>query len=162
MLPNFLGFSVPGLILPSALIYHNTTQAIATGNFTVESQCNSTLWDTHNFHRSQDMTRLTIPSGLDGLYWLGTQCNFVANSSNHRGIYLKVNTTIVAYTFQLHNVAISVPLMVATIRPLFAGDYVYQVCYQNGAATLNITEYPAHWIALVRLCNMPANVARTP
>ena len=96
------------------------------------------LWDTDGFHDpSTNNTRLTVPAGLGGLYYVTASIGWDANASGIRQIIVETSTGgFYADNVQAGN-ATALRQVTSDIIPLNAGEYVELKSFQNsgGART---------------------------
>lgn len=145
------GFSQPSVI-PSAYIYLAAGYSVPAGSTTVDTPFNTILYDTHKFYNAGIPKSFVVPSGLAGLYLMICACAFVANGTNHRGMYLKINNVAVQTTFQPANAAIAVPFSMTHMMRLNDGDRMSQNLYQNsGGALTTSAGSTATFMSITRL-----------
>ncbi len=126
---------------PACLVYHSTTQSVANTTWT-SLTFDSETEDTDAFHSTgTNPTRLTIPSGLGGLYLLVASFNFASNATGMRlARFLKNGTTQVpAVDYRPAISGDGTFLTISTLTRLAAGDYVELQGYQSSGGSLNVT-----------------------
>lgn len=129
---------------PAARVY--TAGNVATGASTVTAVAMSTvLLDNAGLQISS--TKLASPSG--GTYAIGGGLSFAANNTGVRVISLRLNGSLDipgAMDERGNNGASEpVPISIATMYPLNAGDYVELTALQNSGGSLNVVN-PALWM----------------
>jgi hypothetical protein len=126
-------------IRPVSLVKKSGTQSLADGvrtavAFDVEA------FDIGNTHDNvTNNTRLTVPVGGDGVYFLTANIEFTANAMGVRAAQLRKNGTD-ALT-QVITAAVSgepTVVQVITIAPLVASDYVELMGYQTSGGALDV------------------------
>jgi len=80
-------------IQPACRAYHNASQAITSGTWTLLS-FNQERFDTDNMHSTvTNPSRFTVPTGGAGLYLIGATIQIAATGARTTGIQLLVNGT---------------------------------------------------------------------
>jgi hypothetical protein len=101
-------------------------------------QFNATdLWDTDGFHNTvTNNTRLTVPSGLGGIYLVHGIVGFASNSTGARLLRFVVNNTT---TYEVQRVQANAVAAVSSSFPILlsAGDYVEMSVYQSSGGNLD-------------------------
>lgn len=123
-----------------ARVHHNATQAISTSTVTALA-FNSERYDIGATHStSVNNNRLTVPTGMGGLYAMGGHVDWQQNSAGWRTMGIRVNgTTVVAFTADVPGAPnMPVTQTVSTEYELAAGDYIELRVEQNSGGNLNI------------------------
>ena len=141
-------FSTP----PSVKASRSAVQSLAHNTYTALAFTDADKWDTDSFHSTtSNSSRITIPAGLGGKYFLTAGVNFAAAADSTRLVKIQLNgatdLTIIQGTNGTGAGAYSVAL--PTLQELAAGDYIELICYQFSGAAMNITGgMSAHWVSL--------------
>lgn len=144
---------------PSARVYHNTTQSIASGSYTA-LVFNSELYDGAGMHSTVSNTgRLTVPAGAGGVYSIGgcVELDDSAGNPVRRGIQIRVNgATVIARDEADRNPSNDAPLAIST-EYFLAGagtSYVELMVMQNSGVSINALasggyspHFWAHWVS---------------
>jgi hypothetical protein len=127
-----------------------------TGTFSLANNTNTTvLWDSEvedadAFHStSVNTSRLTVPTGLGGIYHVGYQVDFPA-AANITTCWLIVNGAATRYGYhQIPNVSQGTIINGHDDLTLAAGDYVELQAYQNSGGAINAAgvnaKFWAYW-----------------
>jgi hypothetical protein len=130
---------------PAVRAYHSVNQSIANATPTTLA-FDSERFDTSAFHSlTVNSGRLTVPTGLGGLYLAGVAAEWAANAVGERYVAIMVNAaTYIARQRWSPGVASSQDngQPVALYR-LAAGDFLTVEVYQASGAALNIAAAPA-------------------
>jgi hypothetical protein len=139
-------FSTP----PSVKAVRTAVQSLANNTTTALAFTAADEWDTDSFHSTvTNNTRVTIPSGLGGKYYLTANVQHGTGGTGGRQIVLRkngaTNINSVVTDSAVGNWFASNTVMVA----LVPGDYVEVMCFQYTGAALNITgTFSANWVSL--------------
>lgn len=135
----WLDTTAPGLdSAPGVSVY----QDAATTSFTTatDTVClfNAEVFDTHGFHSLVTNTsRLTVPTGLGGLYHIEATLAFAANTSGYREADIrKNNAEVLRSRVQPLTSAVAVYVPVSGYLDLAAGDYIELFGIQNSGSTI--------------------------
>lgn len=135
---------------PGCIVSRSTAQAITTGTGTVIAFTAADLRDTDAYHdTSTNPSRMTVPTGLGGLYAIQASLVFAANATGQRTISLQKNGTTaltVANDFPFANAGIATGMTQTVWALLSAGDYVEVNVFQNSGGNLNVTAAQASLI----------------
>jgi hypothetical protein len=131
--------------LSHVLVYHSTTQSINNNSATAVT-FDSERVDADGFHAGGSPTRLTVPSGKDGLYLIAGHIEFASSTQDSQEmilIRLGGSTYIARHTAgEVEKGATGgvVSLSVVTIYPLVATNYVELMAFQlnTGATARNV------------------------
>ena len=78
--------------MPGCQAVLSTQMSIADTTSTAAELDGADIWDTDGFHDpASNNTRITIPTGLGGRYLFTARMSFVANTTGHRILRLRVN-----------------------------------------------------------------------
>lgn len=123
------------------LLYRTSTQSINTATATV-IQWTAEYFDTDGFHdNAVNPERITVPTGLGGLYLVVGHATISANSTGARQFYITPSGGSMGYGRNLVDAAASptsTGLTFSAIGELSAGDYVTVNAYQDSGTTLNV------------------------
>lgn len=126
---------------PRARVYHNADQSISSGGSPSSLAFNSERFDNVGMHdNSTNNSRLTIPSGYDGLWRFGTsvQWNNTAGG-NRRLVRLSLNnTTDIAGSEIAPGAATYTQHCFEAVYECVAGDYVVVNVYQDSGSAINV------------------------
>lgn len=122
---------------PYVRVYHSASQSVtATTSLLFDSETS----DTDGFHSTVSNTsRLTVPTGLDGLYAITAGVFWQQNSTGGRSVRLKLNgTTYIAANVTPGATGADVLQGVTTLYALVAGDYLEVEVSQDSGSTLSV------------------------
>jgi hypothetical protein len=136
------GASFVGCLLTTTTTDQTTSNTVqAKVNFPVEN------YDTDGFHdNSTNNTRITIPSGKGGYYWVYGNIQWLNSTSGRRIIYITKNNSD-AVSAEGFSVASNTqyPSQSAGIAlSLVAGDYVELEAYQSSGGNLDLENGPSN------------------
>ena len=128
----------------SAAVSHSTSGTRQAMTYDTES------WDLDGaatgFHStSSNTSRITVPTGLAGIYWITGACSFPANATGNVrmiGIRLNAGTTYYAISDPWYNGPTSSQIVessVSALAKLAAADYVELITNQDSGAAMNIS-----------------------
>jgi hypothetical protein len=122
-----------------ALAYNSANLALTTATSTVIT-LNSERFDTDSFHSTASNTsRLTVPTGMGGIYQITAQARFASNSTGIRLILVRLNgTTTIAQQSMTAISGNETDMVLSTVYNLAAGDYVELLAYQNSGGNLDL------------------------
>ena len=122
-------------------VYNNANQSTPDSVPTILT-FNSERFDTHGFHdNAVNPDRITIPTGLGGIYLIFATVQFAANAVGFRELYLELNgTTPIAAPIQQAATGggIITILAVATVYQLAQGDIVRCGVNQQSGGSLAV------------------------
>jgi hypothetical protein len=132
-------------LMERVLVYHSTTQSINNNSATAVT-FDSERTDPDGYHAGGSPTRLTVPSGKDGLYLITGHIEFASSTQDSQEmvlIRLGGATYIARHTAgEVEKGATGgvVSLSVSTIYPLVATNYVELMAFQlnTGATARNV------------------------
>jgi hypothetical protein len=121
-------------------VYNSATQSIPDSAATALT-FDTEVFDTDGFHStSVNTSRMTIPAGLGGKYFLLGTYEPTANGTGRRDLMLRVNgATEIARLRGIGNASYAGFSQVSTIYDLAAGDYVEVTVLQDSGGALNST-----------------------
>jgi len=126
---------------------------VGTGSWVTVS-LDGESFDVGDMHsNTTNPSRITIPSGGDGIYLIVTQVRWSANSTGDRGLGIYVNGSYVEeITVDAAN-SFSTNIGLTTIRSLSGGDYVEMRVIQNSGSNIDIQagEYKT-FLVVYKLC----------
>jgi hypothetical protein len=137
---------------PRGLVVRNSTQSISTGvQITITWQ--EARYSFRNVWNAGSPTRLTVPTGMDGIYAVGAALEYDPNGTGTRQVILMKNGAIIG-RFAGNNAGTGPATRVVFSREIgaSAGDYFEVAAFQNSGVTLNINvvqETPAFWLRRV-------------
>lgn len=105
-------------------------------------------FDSDAFHdNTTNNSRITIPSGMGGVYAMGAYVGFAANSTGHRRIILRLNGSVDMVASMVGGLpgGFLIPLNVDMVYQFVPTDYVQIFAYQNSGANLDVST-AALWI----------------
>lgn len=122
--------------LPGAIVRRNSAQSIPTGTFTAITFDDPALSDLGGFWNSANPTRLTVPSGMGGVYRVSVFGAFATSNVGIRQWNLRVNgSTYEQLVIIDPNVSYPTADGNSIELPLSAGDYVeFAVYHERGSA----------------------------
>jgi len=117
--------------------YRSSTQTSITHSSWVALQWNAEVWDSDGFHdNSSNPSRLTIPAGKGGYYYLSAIISIEGCTNNRFGITACVNGTNITTSGQTaarNSVMINADQSFSCVLNLSAADYVELKVYCEGA-----------------------------
>jgi hypothetical protein len=134
-----------------ARVYKSSAQSISDSTATLLTFDQETA-DTDGFHSTVSNTgRLTIPSGLDGLYLILGQVEWATNNTGSRRAQILLNgATLLASVRDAAFASSQVHHQVMAIYPAAAGDYFTLEGLQTSGGALNANATDT-WFSCVRL-----------
>lgn len=111
-------------------------------------------FDVGNLHDLlTNPTRFTVPTGGDGLYFVGAQAQFAASATGIRSVRIFVNGSLVAQHDSTAGTTASLSFQATALLSLVAADYVEIKVYQSsgGALDLNGSSETETFCTLIRL-----------
>jgi hypothetical protein len=133
-LPKFYGCRITEATAQS--ISDNTTAVAMTSN-------DAEVFDTHGYHNTgSDTSRLTIPAGLGGYYYVFGEVNFASDTTAGYGlatIRVDGTTNVANSRVPRLGVALSSLIQVSTVVALTAGQYVELMVAQQAGNALDCT-----------------------
>jgi hypothetical protein len=125
---------------PRCSAFHSATQSTTTSTWT-SLNLDSEDFDIGTMHDTvTNNTRVTVPTGGDGLYWVIGSSLFAANATASRHLRLFKNgaTVIKQQTYANAGGSDAVVISVAAIVVLSATDYVEVQAFQASGGNLNV------------------------
>ncbi len=125
---------------PRAVAFNSAVQSVADSTLTVLTLDSEDV-DVGGMHStSANTSRLTVPAGAAGFYYVFGQSSFAANATGVRGLELfKNGATALAFSQQISTGAGPIAAFsVLWAGALIATDYVELRAYQNSGGALNI------------------------
>ena len=106
----------------------------------------SETFDSDGFHdNSVNNSRLTIPSGKGGKYFVHAQMEFNSNGTGIRAMSLMKNTTTMAeFYIPFSTAAGGITIAVTDVMDLVASDYLTVKLYQNSGGALGLVADSAY------------------
>lgn len=136
---------------PMCRVYYLSNSSIATATFTAISFL-SERYDVGGCHSTaSNQSRLTVPTGGDGVYHIGGNATFAANATGIRELRIRLNgsTYIAVQSDTTVSASGDHSMNVSCEYKLVAADYVELVVYQTSGGLLNVnasTNYsPEFW-----------------
>lgn len=128
-----------GASFKGARVRHSVAQSIPNATITALA-FDSERYDTDGFHDpATNNSRLTIPAGEGGTYFLAGAVGFVSNATGERQFRFLLNGTTLLTVLEIQASSVGpVYFPLATEYELAAGDYVELVVYQNSGGALNV------------------------
>ncbi|WP_433224463.1 hypothetical protein [Microtetraspora malaysiensis] len=141
---------------PTATVARSTTQPIAD-SAAVEISWSSANYQSHPIWSASQPTRLTVPSGWDGIYLVGANVEFASGSATgYRQIYIRTNGSAIRGRQTVPSVGSGTPTRIEYSRPLplRGGDYVEITAFHTAGAATNLTVpgqgMPEAWLHYLR------------
>lgn len=127
---------------PGCIAQRTTSQSAGNGAATAIPLNAVDLRDTDNFHNpASSPERITIPSGLGGLYRIDWSMGFAANATGYRDGVVRVNGSSAVTPSRVRVPAVSgVTTFISStaLIALAAGDYIELLAQQNSGGALNV------------------------
>jgi hypothetical protein len=119
--------------------YRTTNYSLSNGVGTIVPFDGETI-DSNGFHdNTTNNSRLTVPSGKAGKYWVVAGSAYAQNASGIRATALRVNgTTYVQSAASALVSSSSTSVYAQTLLDLAVGDYVEMDAYQSSGGSLNL------------------------
>lgn len=127
---------------PRCRLTNSANITIPTGGTGAALTFDTETHDTGGMHStSSNTSRITVPTGGSGMYLIGCGASFDANATGIRDLNIRLNgSTIIATSRATSTSGTSATrLMVNTIYPLNAGDYVEAIAIQSSGGNLNVS-----------------------
>lgn len=127
----------------SALVYHNTTQSIATATDTAVA-FNSETFDTGMHSTVTNNSRLTVPAGEAGNYLITATVEFVADATGQRKLAIRIDGVLEIACVQVNATGggNATKLTVAGIYGMNAAGYIEAIVSQNTGGSLSLASLP--------------------
>lgn len=129
---------------PYARVRHTAAQTLSTST-TTAIQFNTVVEDTSGFSNlGVANTKLTIPTGLDGVYSIAGNLRLASSTSTLIEIGVRLNGSTILVTELIAGASNERTVSAATVRRLAAGDYLEVTGFQNSGGNLNtvvVNEY---------------------
>jgi hypothetical protein len=121
------------------LAYRSSNYSLSNGTGTIVPFDAETI-DSNGFHDNvTNSSRLTVPSGKAGKYWVVAGSQYAQNSTGIRSTALRVNgSTYVQSTGAVPLSSSGTSVYAQTLLDLSVGDYVEMDAYQNSGGSLNL------------------------
>ena len=119
--------------------YSSAAQSLAPGVDTALT-LDSERFDTDGYHDTVTNTsRLTVPTGLGGYYWIGGTVAFAANATGQRSAQIRLNgaTAIVYADGNAAGGSLPHAIIVSTLFHLADADYVELIGWQSSGGALS-------------------------
>lgn len=117
----------------------NTTDPSISNNTTTVLSFNSESFDTDNYHStSSNTSRITIPTGKAGKYFINGKVEWYSNTSGYRSIYIVKNGTSFMCSSNIGAQTIAFDQFISMTIDLAVGDYVELHVYHNSGGSLNV------------------------
>lgn len=131
---------VTSLRIPTAQVYHSTTQSIGNASHTAVV-FDSEAYDTASLHStSSNTSRITVP--VAGIYRFTASVEFASNASGQRRLHYRVNGTTAnrfgGISFPAAN-GTGTSVQSSVEISLSASDYVELFAYQDSGGSLNLS-----------------------
>lgn len=131
--------------LPHVVLTHSATFSISG---TTPHNFDTELADSDGFHSTvTNNSRITVPAGLGGVYWITGALSIGANNTGYREIRFLVNGTVIIHIQRQQAVQSVGHLMGASVLNLLSdGDYVelVPISSQTGLSSFVGTPSPAY------------------
>ena len=135
-------------------VYHSTTQTVAN-NTIVYPAFNSENFDTDGFHSTTtNNSRLTVPTGKAGYYFMFYNAPLEANSTGYRSVGFEINragTELGFTTFGNLSATVGPQYVSFGVAYLADGDYVEVSIYQNSGGNLTLYGGASRRFGLIRI-----------
>jgi hypothetical protein len=112
----------------------------------------SEQWDSDGYHStSTNTSRITIPTGLGGIYQINSAMTYASNTVGGRDLYIFINgTNYLGYQSIDGQDDVPPGLSASMILPLSAGSYVEIRAFQNSGGNLNVlAPYTSFSVSLI-------------
>lgn len=140
--------------LPGAIVRRNSTQSIPNVTFEPITFDNPAVSDLGGFWNNSNPTRLTVPTGLGGVYLITAVGSFAVNGSGVRQLNIRINGSTYYQMLSIAPTILDVYRGTSSIElVLAAGDYIELTPYQTSGGSLDFGDSPEtrarlsmHWI----------------
>jgi len=125
---------------PSCRVYHSVDQSISSGGSPTALAFDSELFDALGMHdNSTNNSRITIPTGYDGLWLFGANPQFNTGAGNRALLRLSLNNaTDFAGDEGKPEASTFTHLFALGLYRCVAGDYVQAKVYQDTGGAVNV------------------------
>lgn len=123
-----------------ASVYHNTTQSVNNDTATAMA-FNTERFDTDAFHDSGSNTKMTIPTGMGGIYRFGATIRFPVDGDGYRTVSFRKGGSDFLNGFARYassGSAVDTTVTTEGIWTLAAGDYIEVVVRHTAGASLTM------------------------
>lgn len=125
---------------PGCIVWREASQSIGNATFSEIAFNSPDIRDTDGFHSTATNNgRMTVPTGLGGLYMVGANVGWDSSPTGHRIVRLRKNgTTLIGTVDGPSSPTGFAPFQnVNTVAFLNAGDYVEVIVWQNSGGALS-------------------------
>jgi hypothetical protein len=130
-----------GATFSGVVLSKTADQTIATSSATAIT-FNSESIDSNGYHDNvTNNSRITIPSGKAGKYWVSTQLSYAPNTTGYRSINIRKNGTTIGgmYTAPIGGASWNSIITFVQIVDCAVSDYLEIFSVQTSGGNLNIT-----------------------
>jgi len=127
-----------GTTFSGVSVANSAVQSIANNTNTALT-FNSEIFDTDGYHStSSNTSRLTIPTGKNGYYFITANFAFALNATGNRDMFFAKNGTAIRYaTSPIASSSTYTGFALTFIANLVATDYIELFCAQTSGGNLN-------------------------
>lgn len=132
--------------MPGCSVRRSTALAVVTSTITDVPFTASDVRDTDAYHdTSTNPNRMTVPTGLGGVYRLTAYIDWAANATGFRQMGYTINGGTAVTRQAINTTLAGIPTQTGfTVEvPLNAGDYITVWGFQNSGGNLNIADADA-------------------
>lgn len=125
---------------PGCIVARAAALSVVNSTDTAVPWTDTDVRDTDAYHdTSTNNNRLTVPSGLGGLYFAFANLGFAANATGGRNFSLRKNgtTSLILTNQQVNSAAGSTRVLISGFIILAAGDYIETIVTQFSGSNLN-------------------------
>lgn len=140
--------------LPGAIVRRNSAQSISDATFTAITFDDPAVSDLGGFWNNSNPTRLTVPTGLGGVYLITAGGSFLANGTGVRQINIRVSGGSYHQMLSIPGTTLDAFLASCSIElVLAAGDYIELTPLQTSGGAFDFgigdaarARLSMHWI----------------
>jgi hypothetical protein len=129
-----------GSTFAGVLCYRNSTYSTTTGAGVIVP-FDTERFDTNGYHdNSTNNSRLTVPSGKAGKYWISFAASWAANTNGDRAVSIRKNgsTYLCTANIRASTASSGTTAYAQTILDLAVGDYVEMDAFQGSNGNLDL------------------------
>jgi hypothetical protein len=129
-----------GSTFSGVFCYRNSTYSTTTGAGVIVP-FDTERFDTNGYHdNSTNNSRLTVPSGKEGKYWISFAASWAANTNGDRAVSIRKNgsTYLCTANIRASTASSGTTAYAQTILDLAVGDYVEMDAFQGSNGNLDL------------------------
>jgi len=130
-----------GATFSGVVLSKSANQTISTSSATAVTFDTESI-DSNGYHDNvTNNSRITIPSGKAGKYWVSTQLSYAPNTTGYRSINIRKNGTVTGgmYTAPIGGASWNSIISFVQVIDCAVGDYLEIFTVQTSGGNLNLT-----------------------